>query len=43
MRKLNEQRSFFTAKIPTPKIEPEPTPRPKSKDRGKNRGHRQNR
>ena len=34
MKKLNDRRSFFTAKIPAPELEPKPTPRPKTKDRG---------
>ena len=34
MKKLNDRRSFFTAKIPVPEFETKPTPRPKNKDRG---------
>ena len=37
MKKLNEQRSFFIAKIPKLEPTPEPTPRPKTKDRGRPR------
>ena len=42
MKKLNDRRSFFTAKIPDPEFETKPTPRPKNKDRGQIWGHIEN-